>query len=53
MDNEKRIQEQSEFVMALHRASHQKEYEQKQKIRLAKLGKKMPRKHKQPQGEQK
>ena len=54
MDNEQRIQEQSEFVMALHRASHQKEYEQKQKIRLAKLGKKMaPRKAKQPTKENK
>ena len=44
MDNEQRIKQQSEFVMALHKAANQKEYNHKQKISLAKLGKKMPRK---------
>ena len=47
MDNEQRIKQQSEFVMALHKAAHQKEYDHKEKIALSKLGKKNPRKAKQ------
>jgi len=47
MDNEQLIKDRGAFIMALHKAAHQKEYDHKEKIALSKLGKKNPRKAKQ------
>ena len=54
MSNEQRIREQGEFVRALHRATHQDEFDLRERIsRIRKENEAKRRKHKQQQGEQK
>lgn len=54
MSNEQRIREQGEFVRALHRATHQDEFDLRERIsRIRRENEAKRRKHKQQQGEQK